>query len=86
MPSSMASRLILRTPVSLSRVPAFLYGTAWKKDQTQYLVDEAFTAGFDSIDTAAQPRHYNEKAVGLALQDALECRTYPREEMFVRFS
>jgi len=41
-----------------------LYGTAWKKDQMARLVEEAVTAGFRYIDTACQPKHYNEADVG----------------------
>jgi len=41
-----------------------IYGTAWKKDETARLVQEAITSGFRHIDTACQPKHYNEKGVG----------------------
>jgi hypothetical protein len=37
------------------------YGTAWKKDRTADLVAKAIKAGFRHIDTACQPRHYNER-------------------------
>lgn len=40
------------------------YGTAWKKDATADLVAKAIRAGFRHIDTACQPRHYNEAGVG----------------------
>lgn len=50
--------------------PAFTYGTAWKKDQTKRLVKEALTAGFRRVDTAAQPKHYQESLVGEALREA----------------
>ena len=50
--------------------PAFVYGTAWKKDRTRRLVKEAIAAGFRRIDTAAQPRHYQEALVGEALREA----------------
>lgn len=50
--------------------PAFIYGTAWKKDETKRLVKEALTAGFRRVDTAAQPRHYQEHLVGEALREA----------------
>ena len=32
-----------------------LYGTAWKKDQTTQLVQQAFEAGFKGIDTVRNP-------------------------------
>jgi diketogulonate reductase-like aldo/keto reductase len=48
-------------------LPSFIYGTAWKKEATAALVKTAVGAGFTAIDTANQPRHYNEPAVGEAL-------------------
>ena len=41
-----------------------VYGTAWKKEETARLVEEAVTTGFRFIDTACQPKHYNEAGVG----------------------
>lgn len=63
--------------------PPFIYGTAWKKENTKKLVTEAVTAGFRAIDTAAQPRHYREELVGDALRDAFESGILTREEIFV---
>lgn len=48
-------------------MPGIIYGTAWKKERTVELVSKALKAGFRGIDTACQPRHYNEAAVGEAL-------------------
>jgi diketogulonate reductase-like aldo/keto reductase len=48
-------------------MPAFMYGTAWKKEATTQLVIEAVTAGFSAIDTANQLIHYDEARVGEAL-------------------
>ena len=48
-------------------VPAFIYGTAWKKEATTRLVLEAVKAGFTGIDTANQLIHYDEARVGEAL-------------------
>ncbi|HUK39458.1 MAG TPA: hypothetical protein VLX11_00390, partial [Candidatus Acidoferrales bacterium] len=48
-------------------VPAFMYGTAWKKDATKQLVELAVASGFRAIDTANQLIHYNEALVGEAL-------------------
>lgn len=45
-------------------IPPILYGTAWKEDHTQRLVDQALTLGFRGIDTANQRRHYFEEGVG----------------------
>ncbi len=49
------------------QVPRFLYGTAWKEEQTQRLTELALRAGFRGIDTANQRRHYFEAAVGQAV-------------------
>jgi diketogulonate reductase-like aldo/keto reductase len=49
------------------RVPAFLYGTAWKEDRTEVLVEQALAAGFRAIDTANQRKHYFEAAVGAGI-------------------
>ena len=40
------------------KMPAIIYGTAWKKEHTRDLVINALQAGFKGIDTAGQPRHY----------------------------
>ena len=50
-----------------STSPKILYGTAWKKNKTKDLVVSALKHGFTGVDTACQPRHYNEKGVGEAL-------------------
>jgi len=49
------------------KMPRIIYGTAWKKDRTADLVVKAIQAGFRGIDTACQPKHYNEPLVGAAL-------------------
>ncbi|OQK15627.1 aldo/keto reductase [Methyloprofundus sedimenti] len=49
-------------------MPPLIYGTAWKKEHTAELVVQAIQAGFRGIDTACQPKHYNEPQVGAALQ------------------
>ncbi len=48
-------------------IPTFIYGTAWKEGATADLVQTAFKMGFKAIDTANQPKHYNEPLVGEAL-------------------
>ena len=40
------------------QLPPIIYGTAWKKEQTAELVDQAITLGFRGIDAACQPKHY----------------------------
>jgi diketogulonate reductase-like aldo/keto reductase len=47
--------------------PKLIYGTAWKKTDTQRLVELAIRTGFRGIDTACQPKHYDEAAVGAAV-------------------
>jgi diketogulonate reductase-like aldo/keto reductase len=48
-----------------------LYGTAWKQEETEHLVRRALEAGFRGIDTACQPKHYNEAGVGAAIAASL---------------
>lgn len=64
-------------------VPSFIYGTAWKKDATADLVRMAMRTGFRAIDTANQPRHYQEPLVGDALE-TLEAEGISRESLFVQ--
>lgn len=54
------------------RIPKIIYGTAWKKERTAALVEQALTYGFRGIDTAGQPKHYNESGVGEGLQSCLD--------------
>jgi diketogulonate reductase-like aldo/keto reductase len=53
------------------RIPRILYGTAWKKTRTQELVRLAIERGFRGIDTACQPKHYREAAVGAGVAACL---------------
>ncbi|OJD12257.1 hypothetical protein AJ78_07115 [Emergomyces pasteurianus Ep9510] len=64
--------------------PVFLYGTAWKKEQTADLVYQALSAGFKGIDTAAQPKHYREDLVGEGLRRALADDKVKREDVYVQ--
>ena len=66
------------------RVPRFLYGTAWKEDQTEHLVGLALRQGFRGIDTANQRRHYHEAAVGQALAAAIEGGLVTRDDLFLQ--
>jgi diketogulonate reductase-like aldo/keto reductase len=65
--------------------PGFIYGTAWKKDETKRLVKEALVAGFRRVDTAAQPRHYQEHLVGEALREAYTEGIVKRGDIYVSF-
>ncbi|HXX92838.1 MAG TPA: aldo/keto reductase, partial [Planctomycetota bacterium] len=64
-------------------LPSFMYGTAWKKEATSPLVQQAVTAGFRAIDTANQLIHYDEARVGEALV-ALQSRGIGREALFLQ--
>jgi diketogulonate reductase-like aldo/keto reductase len=54
------------------RVPRIIYGTAWKKADTEHLVDLALQNGFRGIDTACQPKHYNEPGAGAGIGASLK--------------
>jgi diketogulonate reductase-like aldo/keto reductase len=66
------------------RVPRFLYGTAWKEDETQRLVRLAIEQGFRGIDTANQRRHYHEAAVGQAIADSIASGLLVRDDLFLQ--
>ena len=68
---------------NLVAIPSFMYGTAWKKDATAQLVQLAVASGFRAIDTANQLIHYEEAAVGEALQ-ALEKKGIKRDTLFLQ--
>jgi diketogulonate reductase-like aldo/keto reductase len=53
------------------RVPRIIYGTAWKKADTARLVTLAIQSGFRGIDTACQPKHYDEAGVGAGVAASL---------------
>ena len=61
----------------------FIYGTAWKKNQTKQLVKEALVTGFRRVDTAAQPRHYQEDLVGAGIREAIAEGIVKREDLYV---
>ena len=64
-------------------IPNFIYGTAWKEDDTENLVYTAIGIGFRGIDTANQRKHYNEAAVGNAISKVLK-NGIKREELFIQ--
>src|SRR5262249_24118034 len=66
------------------QMPGILYGTAWKKWQTESLVRQALAQGFRGIDTACQPKHYHEPGVGDAVAAAIAGGDLKREELFLQ--
>src|SRR5437588_7210067 len=66
------------------RVPRFLYGTAWKEEETQRLTELALRQGFRGIDTANQRRHYHEAAVGQAVAAAVASGLVTRADLFLQ--
>lgn len=64
--------------------PRFLYGTAWKEDQTQRLTELALRQGFRGIDTANQRRHYHEAAVGQAIAASIAGSVLTRKDLFLQ--
>lgn len=65
------------------KMPRIIYGTAWKKERTTDLVVQAVRAGFRGIDTACQPKHYEEPLVGKALQQ-LAGEGIGRDQIFLQ--
>lgn len=65
------------------KIPSLIYGTAWKEDATADLVKAAISAGFTAVDTANQPRHYQEPLVGVALQSIFD-GGIKREALFLQ--
>jgi diketogulonate reductase-like aldo/keto reductase len=65
-------------------VPRFLYGTAWKENETQRLTELALRQGFRGIDTANQRRHYHEAAVGQAIAASIATGLVARKDLFLQ--
>lgn len=65
-------------------LPSFLYGTAWKEDDTERLTRMALEAGFRGIDTANQRKHYYEEGVGAAVSGAIDAGMVRRDELFLQ--
>ena len=65
------------------KMPSFVYGTAWKEKATTGLIIKAIKTGFRAIDTANQPRHYQEALVSDALQ-ALAKEGITRDALFLQ--
>lgn len=81
MPSALLDNLFLH---GKQAVPAFLYGTAWKKEKTADLVYQAICSGFKGIDTAAQPKHYREDLVGEGMRRALTENRISRGDLYIQ--
>jgi len=64
--------------------PTFLYGTAWKEEETARLTRLAIEAGFRGIDTANQRKHYFEAAVGEAIAGAIADGIVTRDALFLQ--
>jgi len=71
------------TSLAQIEMPILVYGTAWKKDKTADLVALALEKGFRGIDTACQPKHYNEPLVGEGLQRSY-AKDLKREDLFIQ--
>lgn len=65
-------------------LPNFLYGTAWKENDTERLTRLALEQGFRGIDTANQRRHYYEAGVGAAMASAIADGTVQRDAIFLQ--
>jgi len=66
------------------QVPRFLYGTAWKEDNTQRLSELALKQGFRGIDTANQRRHYYEEGVGKGIAASITGGLVSRTDLFLQ--
>lgn len=64
--------------------PSFLYGTAWKEDETERLTRLAIEVGFRGIDTANQRKHYFEAGVGAAIAGAIADKIVRRDDLFLQ--
>jgi diketogulonate reductase-like aldo/keto reductase len=68
----------------VSDIPTFIYGTAWKENETERLTRLAIDAGFRAIDTANQRRHYFEAGVGAAVARAIADGVLTRDDLFLQ--
>lgn len=84
--SCIFGRLALEAPhlKAATRLPAFIYGTAWKKEATSELVYQALCNGFTAVDTAAQPKHYREDLVAAGIQKAINHGKIRRADLYLQ--
>lgn len=66
------------------RMPKIIYGTAWKKERTAELVEQAIVLGFRGIDTACQPKHYHEAGVGDGIAACITRGLVTRPELYLQ--
>lgn len=66
------------------KMPRIIYGTAWKKDRTANLVEQAISTGFRGIDTACQPKHYDEAGVGQGIDRCIQTGIVQREALYLQ--
>ena len=64
--------------------PDFIYGTAWKEEETARLTRLAIDCGFRAIDTANQRKHYHEAGVGEAVAGAIDDGVVGRDELWLQ--
>lgn len=64
--------------------PGFIYGTAWKEENTATLTEQAIGQGFRAIDTANQRKHYHEAGVGAGIANAIQAGVTTRDELFLQ--
>jgi len=64
------------------KVPAIVYGTAWKGEATAQWVQLALSRGFRGIDTACQPKHYHQPGVGKGISAGVN--GLRREDLYVQ--
>lgn len=74
----------MTSPKPSDKLPRFLYGTAWKGEDTRRLVRLALEAGFRAIDTANQRKHYFEPGVGEALKQTFAEGLVSRGDVFIQ--
>ena len=68
------------------RIPipeGIVFGTAWRGDATATMAWAAFNAGFRAFDTANQPCHYNESALGDVVRMAAD-NGVPRKDLWLQ--
>lgn len=65
-------------------VPRFIYGTAWKEDDTARLTELALRQGFRAVDTANQRKHYHEQGAGEGIARAIAAGIVTRDALFLQ--
>lgn len=79
-----STKHIIGTAERIKVIPITFYGTAWKKDKTQELVEQAILTGFRGVDTACQPKHYYQEGVGKAVMNSINKGIIARNELFIQ--